>query len=779
MQKLTTLLLALTLSFTAAAQWQWATGCYHGAEGEDIALDRHGNIFAIGFTYGNMALFGADTIPVSRWGSGVGSQPIIAKYDPAGNIQWVRGLLNGVAAPVGVTTDGAGNSYFFGTFSGSVDVGTDSLVAPTGDIMYYLIKYDPAGNVKWMRSAGYHTFSSSFFDKYGGVAADSFGNVYITESFANSFTVGSTTLTSTGSQDVFIIKYDTLGNVIWAKQAGGANADYAGQITTTSSGTFYISGTFFSPSITFGSSTLTNPGSTRNCSMYIVKYDGTGNVLWAKNSGSDSEEVNGIVTNADKNVYATGRFPHSGTFGTASLSNPYRYPEIFVTKYDSTGNTVWAQGITTPSHVLAEITSYGITEDGCGNVWICGRMDSVLFLGSHTFLNTITPVIDEFFLAGYNSSGSVIGYTELKYGGDDLAGIAADTAGNIFVCSDYDYGPFTVGSTTIRDLVPGAYEDLYIAKYTTNISIATDTVHGTTFDTLICSGAAITLKAAPGHTNYLWNTGTTTPTYIAPDTGTYWVYATDPCVGMVTIDSFKLQHGGADLAFSLGDDTASCLPLTLRIPISGVAYLWQDGNTTNTETISHTGLYYATVNSNGCTYTDSIQVTVSTVTPVSLRDTTICRENLQPVILSVSEPADVHIEWSTGSTAQQISATDTGTYSVHVSYLTCSDSGTSHISSQICDCKIVMPTAFTPNNDNHNNYCHPVIETGCIPQHYLFMIFDRWGEAVFKTTDPAGKWDGKLKGVNAELGTYMYYIEYSTTTDPTRRLLKGDVQLIR
>src|SRR5690606_8330373 len=111
-----------------------------------------------------------------------------------------------------------------------------------------------------------------------GISTDANGNVLVTGFFGSpSITFGSTTLTnasSTGKDELFIVKYDPNGNVLWAKSAGGINGDWGNSISTDANGNVLLTGYFSSSSITFGSTTLTNAGS---YDIFIAKYDSSGN----------------------------------------------------------------------------------------------------------------------------------------------------------------------------------------------------------------------------------------------------------------------------------------------------------------------------------------------------------------------------------------------------------------------------------------------------------------------------------------------------------------------
>jgi hypothetical protein len=109
-------------------------------------------------------------------------------------------------------------------------------------------------------------------DAIYGITTDTLGNVYIIGDFGSTINLGTTTLTSAGNQDIFIVKYDPAGNVIWAKSAGGTGIDYGRGITCDKFGNIYVTGSYRLPSCTFGSTILTNTN-TVGRSLFLVKYN--------------------------------------------------------------------------------------------------------------------------------------------------------------------------------------------------------------------------------------------------------------------------------------------------------------------------------------------------------------------------------------------------------------------------------------------------------------------------------------------------------------------------
>ncbi|UCE07052.1 MAG: T9SS type A sorting domain-containing protein, partial [bacterium] len=174
-------------------------------------------------------------------------------------------------------------------------------------------KYDGSGNVQWANQAGGSDTDSGF-----SVSSDKSGNIVATGWFSGSASFGSTILTSAGQTDIFIVQYDALGSLQWVKRAGGTSFDLAYSIATDKFNRFVITGRF-SGSATFGSTTLTSAGEN---DIFVAKYDGSGNELWAKQAGGpDNDYSYGVTGDLAAKIILTGNFSGSATFDGISLTS--------------------------------------------------------------------------------------------------------------------------------------------------------------------------------------------------------------------------------------------------------------------------------------------------------------------------------------------------------------------------------------------------------------------------------------------------------------------------
>ena len=104
-------------------------------------------------------------------------------------------------------------------------------------------------------------------------------------------------------------------------------------------------------------------------------------------------------------------------------------------------------------------------------------------------------------------------------------------------------------------------------------------------------------------------------------------------------------------------------------------------------------------------------------------------------------------------------------------------SSTDEVSFTRGTCKVSIPNAFSPNNDRTNDV-FKVLGTETVTDFNL-KIFNRWGQIVFETSDKSKAWDGRVKGMDAPVGTFVYILRYTDMHEPAPQLVKGTIVLIR
>lgn len=456
------ILLSILIYGNATAQspsWQWAksAGGNSSDNGTSITADDLGNTYIAGGFDSPVLNFGTTTLT-----SVGGTDIFIAKHDASGNVLWAKsaGGTTGYDYANSVAVDAFGNTYITGIFqSTTLSFGTTTLTN-VGSIDIFLAKYDASGNLLWAKNAG-----GTSSDDARSVAADASGNIYMTGSFQSpTLSFGTTTLTnvSSGSNDIFLAKYDPFGNVLWAKSAGGTSSDVAHSVAVDASGNTYMTGFFISPTLSFSSTTLTNAGWT---DIFLAKYDASGNVLWAKSAGgTGTDEAYSITIDASGNNYITGYF-RSPTISFASTSltntdNTGNTTDIFLTKYNASGNVLWAKSAGGTSSDEA----HSATIDAVENIYITGFFWSpTLSLGSTTLTNAGGRDI---FLLKYDGLGNLL-WTKGSggTGSDEAHSLAIDTSGNAYLAGSFSSPSLSFGSTTLTNANnTGNTPDIFLAK---------------------------------------------------------------------------------------------------------------------------------------------------------------------------------------------------------------------------------------------------------------------------------------------------------------------------
>lgn len=271
--------------------------------------------------------------------------------------------------------------------------------------------------------------------------------------------------------------------------------------------------------------------------------------------------------------------------------------------------------------------------------------------------------------------------------------------------------------------------------------------------------------------SYLWQDGSTAGTFAVPGSGKYYVTVTlNGCKRSDTVN-IKALYVGVDI----GGDTSLCEGDTLKLSAQDGfdKYAWSTGATGISIVIKEQGRYWVRVLKDYCDAFDTVNVSYLDGRLYLPEDTTLCNgEIIQLEVVSIDGS---EYRWQDGAGGNKYTVEKGGYYWVNATNQCGSFGDTVWVEYEECNCKPVVPTAFSPNGDGRNDYLHPFIY--CPPKSYKFMILNRWGEVVFKTQNVADKWDGSYKGVPAELGAYFYYLEVMGPNGHIFRE-KGDITLI-
>ena len=385
-----------------------------------------------------------------------------------------------------ITTLSDNSTVVTGYFDGFATFGkgepNETVLTSAGSSDIFIALYNPDGSLAWARQAG-----GTSEDNGRGVTALSDNSTVVTGGFKDSATFGpgepnETVLTSAGSSDIFIARYNPDGTLAWAKRAGGADYFMAGDtgygITTLTDNSTVVTGVFC-VSATFGpgepnETVLTSAGSS---DIFIARYNPDGTLAWAKRAGGVSPYVGfdegfGIMTLSDNSTVVTGWFCASATFGPGEpnqtvLDSDGNY-DIFVARYNTDGTLAWAK------------RAGGSMEDNSNVVTTLSDNSAVVtgyFCESATFgLGELNQTVltsaggRDIFIARYNPDGTLA--WAKRAGGvshDNASGITTLSDNSTVVtgwfCVSATFGPGEPNQTVLDS--DGNY-DIFIARYKTD-----------------------------------------------------------------------------------------------------------------------------------------------------------------------------------------------------------------------------------------------------------------------------------------------------------------------
>jgi hypothetical protein len=251
--------------YTNEGQLLWAESAVGGGEAQGIGTDADGNIFIGGFF---TKLISFDEITINS-NTEDRSDAFVAKYSPDGKVVWVRNFGGEGGEIVSCETDPFGNVYIAGLFFSKMITTESDTIINNGSMNSFIAKFDTDGRLLWMRSAGGNngegpaTATREFY-------LDQKGNAFCTGSNWSEFSfAGQTIKPIAGSEDIFLLKYDTNGNEVWAVVYGGSGRNAGRGITTDKTGDILLTGSFDEKQLKVGDYTLTNAG---DSDIFIVKF---------------------------------------------------------------------------------------------------------------------------------------------------------------------------------------------------------------------------------------------------------------------------------------------------------------------------------------------------------------------------------------------------------------------------------------------------------------------------------------------------------------------------
>jgi len=290
----------------------------------------------------------------------------------------------------------------------------------------FLVRYSAEGERLWLKQIG-----TENFDQVSVLHADSQRAVY-----AAGFTGGRIDQeVNKGQTDAFVVKYDTLGKLLWQKQIGTTSSEGIRALATDQSGNLFVGGA------TSGS--LDGNNTEARVDAFVGKFDPQGNQLWIRqlvNTGFDY--VEGICVDAKGNVYAAGY-----TEGDFDREADEIRSDGFIVKYSPEGEQRWIKRISSDEFDFI----HGIACSPEGNLYVGGVTEGRIGSDPQNFR-------DDAFLGKYNEQGDQIWIRQLGSNNfDGINSIDIDEEENVYV-GGYTRGQLGSGKNQ------GA-SDAFLAKY--------------------------------------------------------------------------------------------------------------------------------------------------------------------------------------------------------------------------------------------------------------------------------------------------------------------------
>jgi hypothetical protein len=332
-----------------------------------LDTDADGNLYVGGGFQGSVTF---DDITLMT----VNPQGFVMKMNPNGDVLWAKtGDADNLVYVSDMCVGRDGNVYISGSavgphvkFNGVVMWENEFYDADNPRARPYAAKFDSDGNIIWVRG-GQSNHLNPNASHAESVAADGNGNVFLSGRFGcDEITFGDVTLVKTTNythtSNMFVVKYNSEGEVQWGKSAGTIyeNNTHGTAAATDQDGNSFVAG-FFSNSVSWDDQTIYSLGGS---SGYLVKFSPNGTALWARASNA----INGAAWNRSLSldpqgsIYVGGMMFGSQIYFDQVLLTTTGEGMGYVVKYGTDGTAIWARKID-PLNMNNEISVSVLTEN--------------------------------------------------------------------------------------------------------------------------------------------------------------------------------------------------------------------------------------------------------------------------------------------------------------------------------------------------------------------------------------------------------------------------------
>ncbi|MDL2262053.1 T9SS type B sorting domain-containing protein [Bacteroidales bacterium OttesenSCG-928-I21] len=606
--------------------WIKTAGGISNDEINDITTDAEGNIYITGAFSDDFSFQSTTTTSKGR------KDFFVAKLNIDGNLIWLKtggGVENDFGT--GVTVDDFGNIFVVGTYNGNVSFDEHTLNSSGNDDIFF-IKYSPYGDIIWIKKFGGPQKETS-----GGICVDNQNNIIFTGSYQIYINFDGRVIFSNGGMDMFVVKFDNNGSIIWVGEHGSPSNDVGIDVATDNNQNIFVIGEFYQ-TISFDSHSTTSNGGK---DVFLAKLNSAGDAQWVKKAGTSNDDAAGSVAiDPSGNSYICCKKNQTLNQGC-------------IQKYNSEGTLVLDVEFGESGNVFPK----AIATDNNNNIVVTGKYQNNTDFGDGIEVSNGT---DDYFLVRYLNDGN---FNYKHFGGSPSSdcgnSLCINNNGNIIVGGVYQNN-FNIQQTNHEAI---GDNDIMIVKYDKYFLFGDVTVSSIQCNpNNMCIDTEIIGGTAPF--THSWSNGLSNPDICGLTAGIYTLTVTDntgcAITKTITVEALSLPI----INIPIIPQICPFDSVTLDIGDEFVNYLWSTGETTHSIRVLHEGSYFVTVtDDNSCSSTAQIDVTKLPNVPLFSEDVYYyCPQTQSNILIEGYE----RYLWSNGSPYPYLQTNRDGEYWLRV-----------------------------------------------------------------------------------------------------------------
>ncbi len=315
-----------------------------------------------------------------------------------------------------IAVTSTGDLVVVGAFADTIDFGSGPM-ASTGSLDIFVAKLDPLGNAIWSRRFGDATSQSAL-----AVAVDNMGAIYVGGAMAGKVDFNGTLLTSAGSDDAFLARFESDGKLAWAHNWGDLNSQSIRHIEVTKTNLIVVAGEFRGTlQFDSGANKLTSAGSS---DVFVARFDSSGFLSGSRAFGGTlTETVRGLAVDNANQIYLTGGYEGTADFNGSMMLVSTGARDAYLAKLTPTLNTITSLGFGNPNSPNSFQEGFDVAVNDNDEVFVSGGFAEGIDLNGK-FLSNPETLSRSMFLAHFDPTlAGSLGHQQ--FGG--VSGIVVDS----------------------------------------------------------------------------------------------------------------------------------------------------------------------------------------------------------------------------------------------------------------------------------------------------------------------------------------------------------------